>query len=204
MPLAAYTAWLDYAGVAGFAVGSAIVPRRRQFDFTATLLIACAAALGGGTLRDLLIQQPVFWVVDPGYVVVCLIAAACVWFAGVGSITVGIVTMVESVGIGCFAVVGAAKALNAGTSPIVSVIMGALTATFGGIVSETLAGRNTVLTRREIYVTAALASATIYYLLLSVGVVRWVAASLSATTGMVLRLATLFFGWRMPVPRSRR
>lgn len=61
--------WLDYAGVAAFAASSASVSRRRSLDLTATLLLDSIAAIGGGTVRDVLIRLPVFWIVDPLYVV---------------------------------------------------------------------------------------------------------------------------------------
>lgn len=192
--------WLDYAGVATFAASSAAVSRRCGADLTATLLVACMAAIGGGTVRDLLIQQPIFWIVDPSYILSCVVAAAAIWFVGLGRRSGALVTLLEAVGIGSFAVVGTAKALSSGTGHVAAVVMGVLTATFGGIVADSLAGRRTVLVRKDIYVTAALASSAAYdfFALLQIDG-PWAKLS-AAGSGILLRLLAIHFRWRMPAP----
>lgn len=194
--------WLDYAGVATFAASSAAVSRRGGVDPTATLLVACMAAIGGGTMRDLLIQQPIFWIVDPSYVLSCVVAAAAIWFVGLGRRSRALVTLLEAIGIGSFAVVGTAKAISSGTGHVAAIIMGVLTATFGGIVADGLAGRPTVLVRKDVYVTAALASSAAYDLLALLQMDGPWAKLFAAGTGILLRLLAIHFRWRMPAPRG--
>ena len=199
----ALPSFLDYAGVATFATSSAIVSRRSGADYTATVLLAVVAAIGGGTLRDLLIARPVFWVVDPFYAEVCVLAASLIWFVRVEGRATGVVASLEAVGIGCYAVVGALKAQAAGVGIAACIILGTMTATFGGIVSDGLAGRKTVLARKDIYVTAALLAAMTYRLLDATGLpVDW-SATVGAAAGAMLRLLALALGWMMPAPVHR-
>lgn len=198
-----FVSLLDYVGVATFATSNAIVLRRSGTDLVATVLLALVAAIGGGTIRDLLIARPVFWVVNPLYVGSCVLASSLVWFLGVRRHGSRIVVLIEAVGIGCYAVVGAAKAQDAGVGIAASIILGGVTATFGGIVSDALAGRETVLARKDIYVTAALLAAATYRLLAAVSVPTAWATAAGIGSGAGLRLLALVLDWKMPGPPQR-
>lgn len=200
MTTATLQAALDYAGVATFAASSALVSRRHQADLTASVLLACVAAIGGGTIRDLLIARPVFWVTDPLYVVSCVMTALLVWLLGANKDGARVVAVLEAIGIGSYAVVGAQKAQIAGLGLLGSIIMGTITATFGGLVSDSLADRKSVLARKEIFVTAALLAATTYRLLEAAGVSTFWALSAGAACGIILRLGGVILGWAMPAP----
>ena len=180
-----FVSWLNYAGVATFAASSALVSRRHDLDVTATVLLSCIAALGGGTLRDVLIRQPVFWVVDPNFIIGCTIASAAIWCLRTGDRTAEIVTLFEAIGIGCLAVFGVAKTADSGNGTVVAVVMGVLT----------------ILASKTIYVTASLLSAAAYAFALSLGVSSSASAFVGATSGIILRLGAIRCGWVMPANR---
>ena len=158
-------ALLDYAGVAVFAATGALAASRKQLDIIGFLFLASVTGIGGGTFRDLILNVPVFWVLIRDYVLICAAVAVLVFFTAhrVES-RYKLLLWLDAIGLAAFSVMGAAKGLAITGSPVVSIITGMLTATFGGILRDLLAGEPSVLLRPEIYVTAALAGAAIFTL----------------------------------------
>ncbi|MES2035478.1 MAG: trimeric intracellular cation channel family protein [Pseudomonadota bacterium] len=188
----------DYAAVAVFAATGALAAARRRHDIVTFAFFAAITGVGGGTLRDLLIEAPVFWVQQPGYLLACLAMAIVVWLVGERTWRMGALLWLDAVGMAAYAVVGAAKALSLGVHPIVATVMGVLTAAFGGIIRDVLAGEPSVLLRREIYITAALVGATVFVTLASFGVDRLVAGGLGFLVGVTIRGGALRWGWNLP------
>src|SRR5581483_12008889 len=122
---------LDYAAVAVFGATGALAAARRKHDIVTFGFFAAVTGVGGGTLRDLLIGAPVFWVGRPAYLVVCLLAAVVVWFVGWGLGRQRLLLWFDAVGMAAYAVVGALKAMSLGVPPLSAVVMGVLTACFG-------------------------------------------------------------------------
>lgn len=200
--------WLDYAGVAVFAVSGALAAGRAGGTAITFAFFAAATGIGGGTLRDLLLDVPVFWVRDPGYVAVCVAGAALTWAAaGAGGGASAAwrrraLLWLDAVGLAAYAVVGAAKAASLGVPPLVCVVMGVLTACFGGIVRDVLAGQPSVLLSREIYVTAALLGAATFVGMRLMGLPLVAAGGLGVAAGFALRAAAL--GWGLSLPAFSR
>ena len=188
----------DYAAVAVFGATGALAAARRKHDIITFAFFAAITGVGGGTLRDLLIGAPVFWVARPGYLVMCLVAAVAVWLLGRRTWRMGLLLWLDAVGMAAYAVVGAAKALSLGVHPISAVVMGVLTACFGGVLRDILAGEPSVLLRREIYVTAALAGAGVFVTLASFGVDRLVAGGAGFVVALAIRGGALRFHWSLP------
>ncbi|MDP1631114.1 MAG: trimeric intracellular cation channel family protein [Caulobacter sp.] len=188
----------DYAAVAVFGATGALAAARRKDDIVTFTFFAAITGVGGGTLRDLLIDAPVFWVDRPGYLVVCLAVALAVWLLGLRSGRMTLLLWLDAVGMAAYAVVGAAKALSLGVHPISAVVMGVLTATFGGVIRDVLAGEPSVLLRREIYVSAALLGAAAFVALASLGVDRLVAGGAGFVVAFVIRAGALRWGWSLP------
>jgi uncharacterized membrane protein YeiH len=189
---------LDYAGVATFAASGALMAAEKRQDVLAFIFFAAITGVGGGTLRDLLINAPVFWVLDPGYVIVCSCVAVIVYLTRGRGAPGQALLWLDAVGLCVYAVVGAAKALTLGVSPVVCVVMGALTATFGGIIRDVLAGEPSILLRREIYISAAIVSASLFVGMRTLGV-DWAWASAIATAlGFCVRAGAILWRWRLP------
>ena len=189
---------LDYAGVAVFGATGALAAAREKHDLVTLGFFAAITGVGGGTLRDLLIDAPVFWVQDWRYIGICLAAALLVWFVGQRDWRFRALLWLDAVGLAAYGVMGAAKAEALGGAPLICIVMGALTACFGGIVRDLLAGQPSILLRREITVTAALLAATAYVGLKAAGLSNLEAALIAAPCGFALRAGALVWGWSLP------
>ena len=117
-PLGTALFWLDYAAVAVFGATGALAAARRKHDIITFGFFAAITGVGGGTLRDLLIGAPVFWVQRPGYIIACLAAATVVWLLGKRGWRFRALLWLDALGMAAYAVVGTAKALSLGV-PVV-------------------------------------------------------------------------------------
>lgn len=194
----------DYAGVAVFAATGALAASRKQLDIIGFLFLASVTGIGGGTFRDIILAAPVFWVRNPAYVLVCAGIAVLVFFTAhrVES-RYKLLLWLDAVGLSAYSVMGAAKGLAATASPTVAIITGVLTATFGGILRDLLAGEPSVLLRPEIYVTAAMVGAAVFTIADLSGLPSLVSAVLAFSAAFLVRGGALKFGWAFPAYRSR-
>ncbi|MDR7034416.1 trimeric intracellular cation channel family protein [Mesorhizobium sp. BE184] len=195
---------LDYAGVAVFAATGALAASRKQLDIIGFLFLASITGIGGGTLRDVILDVPVFWVGNRDYVLICAAVAVIVFFTAhrVES-RYRLLLWLDAIGISAFAVMGASKGLAVTGSPAVSIITGMLTATFGGILRDLLAGEPSVLLKPEIYVSATLAGATLYTLGDALALPSPVSGVIGFAAAFLVRGGALKFGWSFPAYRSR-
>lgn len=190
--------FLDYAAVAVFGASGALAAARRKHDIVTFAFFAAVTGVGGGTLRDLLIGAPVFWVRQPTYLAVTLIAAAAVWIFGWGRSRDRILTWLDALGMDAYAVVGALKALSLGVPPLAAIVMGVLTSTFGGIIRDVLAEEPSVLLKRELYVTAALVGACVFVGLHQLGLGLLTAGLAAFALAFVTRAGAILFRWTLP------
>lgn len=196
---------LDFAGVAVFAATGALAAAREKHDLVTLAFFAAITGVGGGTLRDLLLGAPVFWVSDWRYIAVCLLASVAVWMVGKRDWRFRALLWLDAFGLGAYGVLGAAKAEAVGVSPLICIVMGGLTACFGGVVRDLLAGQPSILLRREITISAALLAATVYVALRIPEMSPWPAAVLAALCGFGLRAGALRYGWSLPgFPEGRK
>lgn len=189
----------DWLGMMAFAVTGALVASRKGMDVVGFIVLGTVTGIGGGTLRDILLNVPIFWIHQPLYLVMCAVVSALVFFAAhIPRSQYRFILWLDAVGLAIFAVTGAEKAAQAGTGVIVAIAMGVVTATFGGIVRDLLGGQTPVILSREIYASAALAGAIIYLVLTAMEAPRELAVGLGFATGLFIRGAALRFGWSLP------
>jgi uncharacterized membrane protein YeiH len=194
----------DFAGIAVFAATGALAASRKQLDIVGFLFLASVTAIGGGTFRDLILGAPVFWVAEPTYVIVCAVVAVAVFFtAHLIEYRYIALLWLDAVGLAAYCVFGAWKGLTLTGSPTIGVVMGVLTATFGGILRDLLANEPSVLLRPEIYVTAALAGSATFTLLTLSGAPLLAAALAGFLAAFLVRGGALRFGWSFPAYRGR-
>ena len=189
---------LDFAGVAVFAATGALAAARERHDLVTFAFFGAITGVGGGTLRDLLIGAPVFWVGDWRYIAICVAASLAVWMVGARPWRFRALLWLDAIGLAAYGVFGAAKAELFGMAPLICIVMGALTACFGGIVRDLLAGQPSILLRREINVSAALVAASVYVALRAMGLDAWLSAFAAAGLGFALRAGALVWGWSLP------
>ncbi len=195
---------LDYAGVAVFAATGALAASRKELDLIGFMFLAGVTGTGGGTLRDLVLGVPVFWVENHIYIVVCAVVALLVFFgAPLVEYRYRLLLWLDAAGLAAYSVLGAAKGLEASGSAIVAVVTGMLTATFGGVLRDVLAGEPSVLMRPEVYVSAALVGASVFTVADLAGMQGAVAALIAVTAAFLVRGGALKYGWTIPRYRSR-
>ena len=181
-------------------------------DIFGIVVVAAVTALGGGSLRDLILgARPVFWVSDPAYILVTTIAALLTFIAGrFWELHSRLLVVADAFGLAAFTVIGAQKALDAGVARGIVVLMGVLTGVAGGMVRDVLCGEIPLILRKEVYATASLLGALVFVALMSLGLSRPVLLVVSMLTILLVRLAAIRWGLSLPVfsadepSRSRR
>ena len=195
---------LDLAAAAVFAVTGALVASRKQMDIVAFMWLGVVTGVGGGTVRDLLLGVPVFWVLEATPLIVCVLASIAVYFTAhlIGS-RYRLILWLDAVGLALVTVAGTAKGLDAGVGPVVAVVMGVITATVGGIIRDLLGHEPSVILKREIYVTAALIGAVVYSAASGFGLPRLTAAILGGGSAFTMRGLAIVLQWSLPTYRTR-
>jgi uncharacterized membrane protein YeiH len=189
---------LDLFGIAVFAASGALAAARAGQTLVTFAFFALVTGVGGGTVRDLLIGAPVFWVHDWRVPAVCLATALAIWVLPRRLWPERAVDWFDAAGLAVYAVFGAAKALSLGVPPLPAVMMGVITACVGGIIRDVLAGVPSILLRPEIYVTAAALAAALFVGLMLAGVGVPLAAAVGAVAGFALRAMAIARGWSIP------
>ena len=195
--------WLDLAGVAIFALTGALIAAKERQTIVTLSFFALVTGVGGGTIRDLLIGAPVFWIVDTSVAAICLGVALFAWFTPTRWWEGRFLSVADGLGLAAYAVLGTAKAMEYGVGPVPAILMGVITGCAGGIIRDVLAGRPSILMRPELYVTAAALSASITAVGQFVDVPRWWIWIVATAAGFGLRLAAIRFNLALPAYRER-
>jgi uncharacterized membrane protein YeiH len=193
---------LDLFGIAVFAASGALAAAQRQQTLVTFSFFALITGVGGGTVRDLLIGAPVFWVQDWRFAATCLLTAGLVWVTPRTVWNARALEWFDAVGIAIYAVFGTWKSLTLGVPLLPAMMMGVITACVGGIIRDVLAGEPSILLKPEIYVTAAALAAGLFGSLLWVGLSILPAAIISAFAGFTLRAMAISKGWAIPAYKN--
>ena len=193
---------LDFFGIAVFAISGALLAAEKRQTLVTFIFFAVVTGVGGGTLRDLLIGAPVFWVHTNATLLICIGAALFVWLTSRRWLAGRALLWFDAAGLAAYATYGAAKALGFGVAPVPAFAMGVMTACAGGIIRDVLAGEPSILMRPELYVTAAALAAGLFVGLNLAGVPIWVAALAAIAAGFALRGAAIARGWSLPAYRD--
>lgn len=198
---------LDYLGTFAFAVSGALKAVRRQMDVFGLVVMGTVTAIGGGTIRDLLLQRRPFWLTDPNYILLSLLAAAIV-FAVYRLISRREMVLLwfDAIGLGAFTVIGASRAMGAGIGGVGTVTLACLTGVGGGIIRDVLARDVPVVLRKEVYASASILGAVLFWFLHRAGAASHVAAPLAILVVIVVRLTSLHYGFGLPrlIARGKR
>lgn len=190
---------LDLFGIAVFAITGALVAREKRLDLFGVSVIALVTAVGGGTLRDMMLgMTPVFWVRDTNYVIVALLAAiGTVAIVRIQELPQQILLVADAFGLAIFTLLATERVWHQGLPPLIAVIMGVISSVAGGIVRDLLSARIPLILRSELYATASLCGAVVFVLLTPLN--PSVAAVLTVITTLLLRLGAIRYHWTLPV-----
>ena len=195
----------DLFGVAVFAISGSLAAGKKRMDVFGVIVLGLATAIGGGSLRDILLDAgPVFWVDDPTYLLVAVASSMLTFFA-VRSISIpwrGLIIS-DAFGLAVFMAIGTARALDITGSPSVSIVMGVMTGVAGGMIRDVLSAEVPLILRKEIYATAALCGSLIYVLLNSLELPDITCLAVSASVTLLIRLAAITWGFSLPVFKSK-
>lgn len=189
--------WIDYTGVAVFAITGCLVAAKKGLDVISFVLLAIVTGIGGGTFRDMILDRPVFWIEEPHYLMICAVTGIVMFFCAqyIDRYSRWIIWG-DAVGISIFTVTGAGIALAMGAHWSVCLTMGVITSVVGGIIRDLLAGEPSLIVRKEIYATACLFGAAVFLIVRSYAPGWGVPFGIFST--FALRAAAI--QWRLHLP----
>jgi uncharacterized membrane protein YeiH len=195
--------FFDVLAAVVFAVSGALVASRKGLDVMAFMWFAVITGVGGGTVRDLILNVPVFWVQNPVYVSACLVTAVAMHFvAPLVESRYKVVLWFDAFGLALVTIAGTVKASDVGAPALVAIAMGAVTGIVGGILRDTLGHVPSVLLRHEIYITASVLGACTYVGLNALGADRVTAMIAGFLVTLTVRGLAIKFGWSLPAFRE--
>lgn len=193
---------LNFLAIALFAATGALAGARKNQTMMTFIFLGLLAGLGGGTVRDVLLGAPLFWINSNAMPIVAIVASLCVWFVPAHWWRDDILNWFDAGALAAYAVYGAAKALDFGVDPAPAVLLGGIAAVAGGILRDIITGEPSLLLGDKIYVSAAFLASTIFVLLQQVGLaVPWAALS-GALAGFALRGAAIRYDLCFPTYRG--
>jgi uncharacterized membrane protein YeiH len=194
---------LDLVGVAVFAVSGVLAARNGGLDLLGVIVIAAITAIGGGTLRDLLLNRhPIFWIADAQYLTVIMVSALLtVAYVRVRPPPGKALLVADAVGLALFALSGAQVAESAQCPAIIVVLMGTMTGVAGGVLRDVITAQVPLILRRDIYATAAIVGVALYLLLQAFGLQRSAAFGAGMAVVIALRLLAIHWGLQLPIFR---
>jgi uncharacterized membrane protein YeiH len=202
MTLAITLHYLDLLGTVAFAMTGLLAANRKQLDLFGAIVIAMVTAVGGGTLRDLILDQPVFWVGENLYIYV-VVVTTLLMFAYVRwrPMPMRWLMYLDALGLATFSVIGAQKAMALGLSDPIVIMAGIMSGVVGGMIRDVLMGEVPLILRKEIYATASFLGLSLLLLLIDFGLPQDWALVVSVLTILALRVIGLVFNIGLPVFR---
>ena len=200
MDLAGILYGVGLAAVMVNAASGVLEAGRKPFDLFGMVVVALAAALGGGSLRDVLLDRKVFWIDDPAYLIAAIVTGLATFaLVRLVRLPARLFLLPDAVGLALFTVIGTQAALEVGAHWLVASLMGVITGVFGGILRDMLCNEVPLVFSGELYATASWAGALLLVGLVAAGVSMGWAALAGGAAVLVVRLCAIAFKWRLPV-----
>ncbi len=193
---------VDLFGTAVFAISGVLTAIEKRFDLVGSLIIGFVTAIGGGTLRDLLIgRSPVGWLNDRNYFIIILLSyvVALVFRRQIKRFQKSLF-LFDTIGIGLFTILGIQIATEYQLNPEICLVMGVISACFGGVIRDVLTNEIPLIFRKEIYMTACLVGGLVYLLLLRISDWDNLSISVSICTVILIRYFSVRYGWSLQMP----
>lgn len=191
---------LDYTGTAVFAISGALAGMRKEFDPFGVIILAAVTAIGGGTLRDILIgNTPVGWMEHSLYIYI--IVVSCVLAVVFRKYLVYVrktMFLFDSIGLGLFTITGVQAGQMAGLDPIICIILGTMSASFGGVIRDILSNQVPLIFHREIYASACILGGILFLILHSYGISNAINSLITSSAVVLVRVLAVKFKWHLP------
>lgn len=195
---------IEFIGTFAFAISGVRLSSAKQFDIFGAWIVGMATAIGGGTLRDLLLDVPPFWMANSSYCICC--ALAVVWVMVFGKYLIrqdNTWFLFDTIGLALFNVIGIEKTLALGLPAWTAVAMGCITGAAGGVIRDVLINEVPLIFRKEIYATCCLAGGIVYIVCLHyLGWRPEGSAVLSCTVAIAIRMLAVKYSWGLPTLKA--
>ncbi|HSG53710.1 MAG TPA: trimeric intracellular cation channel family protein [Rheinheimera sp.] len=195
-----YIHWFDLLGIAVFAISGTLAAWRTQMDGFGVIVLASVTAIGGGTLRDLILDVPVIWINDNSYFYAIFIAAIGTILAVRNRLTIphNTLQLFDALGLAFFVIMGTQKALDHGTSIMVAILLGTMSGVCGGMIRDVLCREIPMVFRGELYAVTCIFGGMVYTGLLALGMATLPAMACGMLALLALRLAAM--KWQLTIP----
>lgn len=199
------TYWLGMAAVAAMAGAAVVEAGAKRFDLFGVIVIALAAALGGGSIRDMLLDRPVFWIADELYLLVAIFAATSVFILARWLVMpVRTFLILDAIGLALFSIIGTEAALNLGTSWLVASFLGVITGVMGGILRDVLCNEEPWVFRGPLFATAAWLGSWLYILMVENGVEELTANLVASSSILIIRAYAIHKEVKLPLFQEKQ
>ncbi len=191
----------DMIGIVACSVSGTILAKHKNFDVFGCLLVSIVTAIGGGTVRDVILDRhPLFWMVDMSYLTVITISSLVMqMFFHLNSKRVDtFLKLSDTIGLSAFTLIGIKVADGMGANVPVALLLGVVTIVVGGIIRDMICNEIPLVLQQEIYITAALTGGILYFALYNLGVTEWIADVSAMSTIFVLRMLAIRYDWQFP------
>lgn len=193
--------WIDLAGVAVFAISGTLMAFKKHMDGFGVFVLAAVTAIGGGTLRDMILDLPVFWVKDPSFFYVILAAAivTIIWLRKSQTFPLKYLFVADAIGLAFFNIMGLQKALAYGASPFVAIALGTMTGVFGGLIRDVICREIPLVLKGELYATTCVIGGVVYVLGVTLNINNDICMAAGLSTTLAVRLLAMKWHWHLPV-----
>ena len=198
--MADYVHWFDLLGIAVFAISGTLAAWRKQMDGFGVIVLATVTAIGGGTLRDLILDSPVIWLSNNSYFLAIFVAAGLTILAVRNRLLIpnNTLQIADAIGLAFFVIMGTQKALDHGTSTMVAILLGTMSGVCGGMIRDVLCREVPMVFRGELYAVTCIFGGVVYTGLLALGVAQLPAMLSGMLALLLLRLAAM--KWQLTIP----
>lgn len=190
---------IEVIGTIAFAISGIRMAAAKHFDWFGAYTVGLVTAIGGGTLRDILLDIPVFWMQTWWYLAVTGISLGLVILFRKVLVKTQILFVFDTIGLGLFVVIGIQKTLDVDYPMWVAIVMGVVTGAVGGVIRDILVNNEPLLFQKDIYATACLAGGLVYWMMLLAGTSVMAQGLACAATVIVIRLLAVRYGWSLPL-----
>ena len=197
---------LDMVGIIACAIAGTTLALYKRFDLFGCILVSMVNAIGGGTLRDVMLgRHPLFWMTDLSYVVVITLTSILgqMFFHRHQKID-GMLKLFDAIGLAAFSVIGLTVALSLDAHPIIAILMAVMTSIAGGIMRDMICNEIPLVLQKEIYISASIIGSVLYLALLHFGVTDWVRKTVALISIFGIRMLAVRFDWHLPSIQLRR